>query len=136
LPGLGVAAAFPRPLFAFPAYFGALASPSHHAASWALLALFAIFLPGLLMATAGLSAWSRLAGTRGFQGTAAGVNAAVVGVLAAALYNPVATTAIRGSADVLIVLAAAAVLTWRRYASLAVVALCVLAALVMGGALR
>jgi chromate transporter len=130
LAGYGLAQTMPGPLFTFAAFVGALASPSHNAASWALLALVAIFLPGLLLAAAGFSAWSRLAAARGFQGTAAGVNSAVVGVLGAALYNPVASTALRGTADVLIVL------TWRRSASLAVVALCVLAALLTSAMLR
>jgi chromate transporter len=131
LAGYGLAQAMPGPLFTFAAYLGALASPSHTAASFALLAVVAIFLPGLLLAAAGLAAWSRLVQARGFQGTAAGVNAAVVGVLAAAFYNPVASTALLSTADVLTSLAAFAILTWRKSASLAVVAFCVLAAVLV-----
>jgi chromate transporter len=131
LAGYGLAQAMPGPLFTFAAYLGALAAPTHTAASWALIALVAIFLPGLLLAAAGLSAWSRLVRARGFQGTAAGVNASVVGVLAAAFYNPVASTALVSTADVLIVLLAFAILTWRRSASLAVVGFCVLASLLV-----
>jgi chromate transporter len=129
LAGYGLAQAMPGPLFTFAAYLGALASPSHTAASWALLAVVAIFLPGLLLAAAGLAAWSHLARARGFLGTAAGVNAAVVGVLAAAFYDPVASTALLDTADVVTVVVAFAILTWRKSASLAVVAFCVLASL-------
>jgi chromate transporter len=136
LAGYGLAQAMPGPLFAFAAYLGALASPSHAAASWALLALVAIFLPGMLLAAAGLSAWSRLVRARGFQGTAAGVNAAVVGVLASAFYNPVASTALVSTGDVVTVLAAFAILTWRKSASLAVVAFCVLASLLVSAIIR
>ena len=135
LAGYGLAQAMPGPLFTFAAYVGALASPSHTAAAWAAIALLAIFLPGLLLAVAGLSAWSLLARARVFQGATAGVNAAVVGILTAALYSPVASSALHGPADAVTALAGLAILGWRRTASLAVVVFCVLAALLQASIL-
>ena len=60
LTGYGFAQAIPGPLFTFAAYLGAASAPVHEAAGWALIALVAIFLPGLLLAIAALSLWSRL----------------------------------------------------------------------------
>ncbi|HEX4389610.1 MAG TPA: chromate efflux transporter [Steroidobacteraceae bacterium] len=135
LAGYGFAQAMPGPLFTFAAYVGALASPSHTAVAWAAAALLAIFLPGLLLAVAGLSSWSRLARLRAFQGAITGVNAAVVGILAAAFYSPLASTTVHGPADALTTLAGLAILGWRRTASLAVVVFCVLAALLSAAVL-
>ena len=90
--------------------------------------MLAIFLPGMLVATAGLSLW-RVAARLPHAGSAlAGINAAVVGILGAAFYNPVATTAIRGAADALIAIAGFWLLQRWRMATLPVVALCVVAA--------
>jgi chromate transporter len=77
-----------------------VSAPAHASAEWAIVALVAIFLPGLLLAIAGMSLWSRLAQASVAPAILAGVNAAVVGVLGAALYSPVWTTGIRGSVDV------------------------------------
>ena len=136
LAGYGVAQAMPGPLFTFAAYLGALASPSHTALTWAVLATVAIFLPGLLLAAAGLSAWSRLVRAPGFQGAAAGVNAVVVGILTAALCNPVASTALLSLVDVVTVVAAFAILTWRKSASLLIVVLCAVASLLASVTIR
>jgi chromate transporter len=65
-------------------------------ASWALVA---VFLPSFLLVIGALPFWELLRGRAGFQAALRGVNAAVVGLLLAALYDPVWTSAIRGHAD-------------------------------------
>src|SRR5882757_63305 len=89
LAGYGLAQAMPGPLFTFAAYLGAATAPAHASALYATVALLAIFLPGLLLAIAGLSLWTRLAHINGSQTILAGINTSVVGILGAALYNPV-----------------------------------------------
>ena len=87
LAGYGFAQAMPGPLFTLSAYLGAASAPPHQSLPWALDALVAIFLPGMLLALAGLSLLGRVAGSIAANAILAGVNAAVVGLLAAALYN-------------------------------------------------
>jgi chromate transporter len=100
LAGYGFAQAMPGPLFALAAYLGAASAPPHASLIWAVLALVSIFLPGLLLAVSGLSFLGRVAGNRAANSLIAGVNAAVVGVLAAALYSPVWVSAVHSPADV------------------------------------
>jgi chromate transporter len=126
LTGYGFAQAIPGPLFTFAAYLGAVIAPGHTPAWGALLSLFAIFLPGLLLAIAGLSLWSRLIDIPGAQASILGVNAAVVGVLGAALYDPVWTTAVRGGLDVVAAVAGFILLERWRCPPILVVALCVI----------
>lgn len=103
LAGYGVAQAVPGPLFTLSAYLGAAAAPAGASpAAWAAAALAFIFLPGMLAAVAGVPLWRWLAGHPAAQGALAGINAAVVGILGAALYDPVWTTAVTGKADVVI----------------------------------
>lgn len=125
LTGYGFAQGMPGPLFTFAAYLGAVSAPAHASAVWAILALIAIFLPGLLLASAALSLWSRLAQAPAAAAILAGINAAVVGVLAAALYNPVWTTGIRSGSDAAIALAGLVLLQRWRVPPILVVALCV-----------
>jgi chromate transporter len=106
LAGYGFAQAMPGPLFTFAAYLGAASAPAHASLLWALIALVAIFLPGLLLAVAGLSLLRRIAEQKSLNAILAGINASVVGLLAAALYNPVWLSAIRSVADVITVLVA------------------------------
>ena len=106
LAGYGAVQAMPGPLFTIAAYVGASASTAPDPWSGALVALIAIFLPGLLVMVAVLPAWRRLRSAPRARAALAGVNAAVVGLLAAALVTPVATSALRDPAD--LVLAAAA----------------------------
>ena len=127
LTGYGFAQAIPGPLFTFAAYLGAASAPAHAAAGWALIAVIAIFLPGLLLAIAGLSLWSRLMGVPAAQASVLGVNAAVVGVLGAALYNPVWTTAVHGGLDVVVAIVGFILLERWRTPPIMVVALCVVA---------
>jgi chromate transporter len=127
LTGYGFAQGLPGPLFTFAAYLGALSASAHASALWALIALLAIFLPGLLLASAGMSLWSRLARAPAAPAILAGINAAVVGVLGAALYNPVWIAGIRGSADVAVAAAGFVLLQRWRTPPILVVALCVVA---------
>ncbi|MFI4891513.1 MAG: chromate efflux transporter [Steroidobacterales bacterium] len=125
LNGYGAAQALPGPLFTFAGFLGAAAAPSGAAALWASSALLAIFLPGLLLAVAGMPLWQQLTRHPRAGGALAGINAVVVGILAAALYDPVATTAIHSATDAAVALAGIGLLQWRRVAPLLVVALCV-----------
>jgi chromate transporter len=134
LSGYGFAQGMPGPLFAFAAYLGAVTAPAHASAAWAILALIAIFLPGLLLATAAVSLWSRLAQAPAAAAILAGINAAVVGVLAAALYNPVCTTAIHSGVDAAVALAGLVLLHHRRAPPILVVALCVVVSVAFAAA--
>lgn len=120
--GYGAAQAVPGPLFSFAAYLGARVS----GVGGAIVALLAIFLPGLLLVAGALPLWRSVAARPSAARAVAGVNAAVVGLLAAALYDPVCTKAIRGPFDVAVACAGLALL-YRRVSPLWVVLLCVAA---------
>jgi len=112
--GYGVAQAVPGPLFTFAAYLGAMMRPSPSGIAGAGIALFSIFLPGLLLVYGMLPFWDRLRARPTAQAAMRGANAAVVGILAAALYNPVWTSAVRTPADFALALAGFLLLTvWR-----------------------
>jgi len=114
LEGYGAAQAIPGPLFTFAAYLGAIATAPPGGALGAALALIAIFVPGLLIVSGALPFWHALRARAGARAAMAGINAAVVGLLASALYDPVFTSAVRGSADFAIVAAGfAALIAWR-----------------------
>lgn len=98
-------------------------------ALWSAVALAFIFLPGLLVALAGAPLWNALRRHAAVRGALAGVNAAVVGVLAAALYSPLWTTAVLGGRDILIAATGFLLLeTWRAPPVL-IVGFCILAAI-------
>ncbi len=99
LAGYGAAQAVPGPLFTFAAYLGALMPGGAGGIIGAVVALVAIFLPGILLLVGMLPFWDALRARRGAQAAMRGVNAAVVGVLGAALYSPVWTSAVLGPAD-------------------------------------
>jgi len=130
LAGYGFAQAVPGPLFTLAAYLGAASAPPHQSLVWALLALISIFLPGLLLAVAGLSLLDRIASSRMANAMLAGINAAVVGLLAAALYNPVWIGAVHSVLDVGIVLIAFALLMRFKSPPVLIVVLCVGASMV------
>ena len=94
LAGYSAAQAVPGPLFTFAGYLGALAEPGPGGVAGAALALAGIFLPGFLILVGVLPFWDALRRRAGAQGFIRGASAAVVGILAAALYDPVFTTAI------------------------------------------
>jgi chromate transporter len=93
LVGYGLAQAVPGPLFTFAAWLGAL-DPALPGWSGALLALVAIFVPGLLLVCGMLPWWSQFQSVPAAFALFAGINAAVVGVLAAAWVNPILTTSV------------------------------------------
>jgi chromate transporter len=97
--GYGATQAVPGPLFTFSAYLGAVKSSEPNGWTGAFLALAAIFLPSFLLVTGALPFWDLLRSVRIFQSALKGINAAVVGLLLAALYNPVWTSAIYSPAD-------------------------------------
>jgi len=105
LAGYGAAQAVPGPLFSFAAYLGATSSVPPNGISGAALALVLLFLPGLLLVYGTLPFWDRLRTLPRMQAAMSGANAAVVGLLAAALYDPVWTNAVFAPHD--FVLAAA-----------------------------
>jgi chromate transporter len=114
LAGYGAAQALPGPMFAFSAYLGAAMSPGP--TSWlnGLWCLLAMFLPGWLLIGGALPFWQQLRTKRWAQAALAGANAAVVGVLLAALYNPVFSESVRGPSDLIAALVAFALLEhWR-----------------------
>lgn len=133
LAGYGLAQSMPGPLFAVAAYLGAVSAPDHGSALWAIVALVAIFLPGLMLAIAALSLLQRLTHRSGIPAMLAGVNASVVGILAAALYSPVWVNAVHSSVDAVIAIAGFALLERWRTAPVVVVMLSVLAAVASGG---
>jgi chromate transporter len=97
--GYGAAQAVPGPLFTFAAYLGAVMGPEPNGWAGAFLTLVAIFLPSFLLIAGALPFWDFLRSVPVFQSTLKGVNAAVVGLLLAALYTPVWTSAIHSAAD-------------------------------------
>jgi chromate transporter len=99
LAGYGAAQAVPGPLFTFAAYLGAAMTPGPNGIIGALLCLVVIYLPSFLLLIGVLPFWDGLRRRAAVQAALRGVNAAVVGLLLAALYTPVWTSAIRGPAD-------------------------------------
>jgi chromate transporter len=114
LAGYGLAQAVPGPLFTFAAYLGAVMGPAPNGIAGATIALVALFLPGLLLIYGTLPFWDRLRQYRATQSAMRGTNAAVVGLLAAALYSPVWTGAVLGPRDFVLAVAGFLLLTvWR-----------------------
>jgi chromate transporter len=99
LAGYGAAQAVPGPLFTFAAYLGAVMGPQPNGWAGASLCLVAVFLPSFLLVFGALPFWDELRRRRWAQSALTGVNAAVVGLLLAALYNPVWTAGITSGAD-------------------------------------
>jgi chromate transporter len=99
LAGYGAAQAVPGPLFTFSAYLGTVMGPAPHGWLGGLICLVAIFLPSFLLLVAALPYWESLRRMPAVQSALRGVNAAVVGILLAALYNPVWTSAIFSPRD-------------------------------------
>jgi len=105
LAGYGAAQAVPGPLFTFAAYLGAVLGPAPNGLLGAALALAAIFLPGFLLLVGVLPFWDRFRSMARAQSLMQGANAAVVGILGAALYSPVFTSAVTDMADFALALA-------------------------------
>ncbi|MDO5613700.1 MAG: chromate efflux transporter [Paracoccus sp. (in: a-proteobacteria)] len=128
LAGYGAAQAVPGPLFTFAAYLGAMSEPVQPAPGMlsgmlgrapvaapaglagAAVALMAVFLPGFLLLIAALPFWDDFRRQPAAQSAMQGANAAVVGILGAALYSPVFTSAVAGMPDFALALACAVLL--------------------------
>ncbi|MDX1541587.1 MAG: chromate efflux transporter [Geminicoccaceae bacterium] len=106
LAGYGAAQAIPGPLFTLSVYLGAMMDPEPNGLVGALICLIAIFLPSLLLVVGLLPRWATLRERPGVRSALGGVNAAVVGLLLAALYDPVWTSAVEGPADFALALSA------------------------------
>jgi chromate transporter len=114
LAGYGVAQAVPGPLFTFAAFLGAAASPFPNGVLGSMIALVAIFLPGLLLMYGMLPFWDGFRKQPLAQAMLRGVNAAVVGILLAALFDPIFTSSVKAPVDFAIALAAfAALVLWK-----------------------
>ena len=122
LAGYGAAQAVPGPLFTFAAYLGAAAMPSRGRVG-ATVALVGIFLPGILVLSGALPFWDVFRRKLWAQAAMRGINASVVGLLGAALYDPVFTTAVRDHGDFAIALGCFVLLVSWRLPPVAVVAL-------------
>ncbi|BAU90006.1 chromate transporter [Methylorubrum populi] len=131
LAGYGAAQAVPGPLFTVAAYLGAVAEPGPNGLPGAALALAAIFLPGLLLVYAALPFWDAVRARPAARAAMRGTNAAVVGILAAALYDPVWTGAVVAPRDFAIAAVAFVLLTVWRAPPWSVVVLTVLGSLVL-----
>jgi chromate transporter len=127
LAGYGAAQALPGPLFTFAAFLGAVANTPPHGIAGAVLALLAIFIPGMLCLMGALPFWSALTADPRARAAMLGTNAAVVGLLGAALYNPVWTNAVGDPIDFAIAAAGFVLLIAWRAPPLVVVTLSALA---------
>ena len=123
LAGYGAAQAVPGPLFTFAAYLGAVMHGALSGWGGGLAFLVAIFVPAYLLVVGALPFWDALRQRGDVQSAMAGINAGVVGILLAALYDPVWTGAIRSRADFGLALAAFGLLVHARASPLVVVAL-------------
>ena len=122
LAGYGAAQSVPGPLFTFAAYLGAVMGPPPNGIAGAVVAVVAIFLPGLLLVAGVLPFWDAFRRRPSAQAAMRGTNAAVVGILGAALYNPVWASAVTGPRDFAIAAVGFVLLVVWRLPPLAVVA--------------
>ncbi|KXV75841.1 chromate efflux transporter [Acetobacter cerevisiae] len=132
LAGYGAAQAVPGPLFTFAAYLGVIVKQSPHGVPGAFLALLGIFLPGILILIGVLPFWDSFRSRPAAQAIMRGVNATVVGLLGAALYTPVWTSAVKSSGDFGLVLVGFVLLTVWRAPPLFVVVLSAVGGIVLG----
>ena len=114
LAGYGAAQAVPGPLFTFSAYLGASMSGAPGGWLGGMICLVAIFLPSFLLVIGAIPFWEKLRRNRKIRSALVGINAAVVGLLLAALYHPVWTSAIKAPQDFgLGLVAYAALVFWK-----------------------
>jgi chromate transporter len=128
LAGYGAAQAVPGPLFTFAAYLGAVSSECPNGWLGAVIALVAVFLPGFLLVIGTLPLWESVRHHPAVQRAMLGINAAVVGLLLAAFYHPVWTSAILSVADFTLAAVAFLLLVFWKTPPWLVVALCAFAA--------
>ncbi len=132
LAGYGLAQAVPGPLFTFAAYLGAVMVPPPNGAAGAAIALVALLLPGMLLVYGMLPFWDALRTRPAAQAAMRGTNAAVVGILGAALYNPVWTSAVLTPRDFALALGGFLLLTVWKLPPWIVVALLAAAGMLSG----
>ena len=133
LAGYGLAQALPGPLFAFAAFLGAQAGMTASALGGAALAVLALFMPGLLLVYGTLPFWDRFRRHAAARRAMMGANAAVVGILGAALVDPVWTSAVFDVRDACVALAGFLMLTWWKAPPWIVVILSAAAGVVLAG---
>lgn len=124
LAGYGAAQAVPGPLFSFAAYAGALLNLPINGIPGALIAIVAIYVPSFLLVFGALPWWYRLRGIGRLRGALDFANAAVVGLIAATLYDPVATEALTSWWDAALAVAALIMLGYLKWAPWLVVIIC------------
>lgn len=127
LAGYGASQAIPGPMFSFSAYLGALIPGDGNSLTQALVATIFMFLPGFLLIAGILPYWQKISAKPSTFGAIAGINAAVVGILGAALYDPIFTTSINGGGDLAIVLLSLALLRVSNLSPLVIVVWCIAA---------
>lgn len=127
--GYGAAQAIPGPLFSFAAYLGALITTESPAWVVVCTAVIAVFLPGFLLMLGVLPLWASVGAKPRIIKAIAGVNAAVVGLLAAAFYDPIWSTAVKDSSDIAIVVVGFLVLRFWRVSPLMLVFWCLSASM-------
>lgn len=129
LAGYGAAQAVPGPVFSVAAYLGAMLPGDSGGLLGAVIALLAIFLPGFLLVAAMLPLWKTLLKYPAAASAVAGVNAGVVGLLAAALYDPIWISVVHSPVDLLIAAVGLVMLQLLRLSALLVVLWCVCASI-------
>jgi len=132
LAGYGAAQAVPGPLFTFAAYLGAVVGPGPHGVVGAALGLIGIFLPGILILLGALPFWDASRQRAGPQAIMRGINAAVVGLLGAALYDPLWISSVRSLRDFAVALVGFVLLTAWRMPPLIVVILAAVGGVLVG----
>ncbi len=132
LAGYGAAQAMPGPLFTFSAYLGTINALEPNGFVGGMLALVAIFLPSFLIVVGALPYWELLRQNTQVQSALRGVNAAVVGLLLAALYNPVWTSSIRNTGDMALALVAFGLLMYWKVSPLYVVIIAAIGGAALG----
>lgn len=127
LAGYGAAQALPGPLFAFAAFLGTAGSASPGGIAGGLLALVAVYVPSWLLVLGALPYWDRLRRLKAAQAALMGTNAAVVGLLLAAFYDPIWTTAVTGPGRLAFALIAFGLLRFAKLPAWTLVLACALA---------
>jgi len=125
LAGYGGAQAVPGPMFTLASYLGAVLPQGFGGVTGAAVATVAIFLPGFMLLLAVLPWWAELLNNQRLRGAVSGVNAAVVGVLASALYSPIGVNALLAPIDWMLAVASAVLLVRFKLSPLWIIALCV-----------
>ncbi len=131
LSGYGAAQAIPGPMFALSAYVGALVPGAENSTLAVAIAVAFMFLPGFLLVSAALPFWQSISSNAKTKGIIAGVNAAVVGILGAALYDPIFTAGIPSVNEVIIAIIGFGILNSLKLSPLYLVIWCVIANMTM-----